>query len=117
MSNTIRFEVAEDGIATLTIDVPDRSMNVLTPEFLGDLAEAVEKVAADDNIKGALITSGKKAFIAGADLKDLVTAHDRGVSVEEGYQWSQHLSKLYRRMETCGKPFAAAINGTALGSR
>ena len=115
MSNTIRFEVAEDGIATLTIDVPDRSMNVLTPEFLGDLAEAVEKVAADDNIKGALITSGKKAFIAGADLKDLVTAYDRGVSVEEGYQWSQHLSKLYRRMETCGKPFAAAINGTALG--
>ncbi len=115
MGNTIRYETDSDGIATLTIDVPERSMNVLTPEFLQDLATCVDRVVADDAVKGAIVTSGKKAFIAGADLKDLVTAYDRGVPVEEGYQWSQHLSQLYRRMETCGKPFVAAINGTALG--
>ncbi len=112
--NTIDYSVT-DGIALLTIDVKDRSMNVLTPEFQADLAAAVEKVAGDDSVIGAVITSSKSSFIAGADLMELVESFDSGLSVELMYQNALRYQKLYRRLETCGKPFVAAINGTALG--
>jgi 3-hydroxyacyl-CoA dehydrogenase/enoyl-CoA hydratase/3-hydroxybutyryl-CoA epimerase len=62
-----------------------------------------------------VLTSGKKAFIAGADIKDMVTAYDRGVSAQEAAGFSRNMNKLLRRMETCGKPIAVAINGLALG--
>jgi 3-hydroxyacyl-CoA dehydrogenase/enoyl-CoA hydratase/3-hydroxybutyryl-CoA epimerase len=115
MSKTIRFEVDAGGIATLTIDVTDRPVNVLTPEFHADLAEAVERISTDAAIKGVIITSAKRDFMAGADLKDLVTVHDRGVSAAEAAAFSGSLNTLYRRLETCGKPVAAAMNGLALG--
>ncbi|HWY25200.1 MAG TPA: 3-hydroxyacyl-CoA dehydrogenase NAD-binding domain-containing protein, partial [Nevskia sp.] len=98
------------------IDVPGRPMNVLTPEFQSDLDDVVESLAGDAAVKGAIITSGKPgAFIAGADIKDMVKRFDAGISVAEGAAMSQALSRLLRRMETCGKPVACAINGTALG--
>ncbi len=112
---TIDFQVDGDGIATIIIDIKDRPMNVLTPEFMKELAESIEKVASDDAIKGAVITSGKDSFLAGADLKSLVNAFDSGKSAAELYKESRGLQQVLRRMETCGKPFAAAINGTALG--
>ena len=115
MSTTIQYTVDADGIAILSLDVPGRSMNVLTPELIADLKECVEKLAGDENVKGAVITSAKSAFMAGADLKDLVTAFDHGLTVEEGYEQSQALSQVFRQLETCGKPVAAAINGVALG--
>ncbi|MEM9172246.1 MAG: 3-hydroxyacyl-CoA dehydrogenase NAD-binding domain-containing protein [Pseudomonadota bacterium] len=113
--NTIDYSVDADGIALLTIDVKDRSMNVLTPEFITDLGEAVERVATDGAVKGAVLTSGKDSFVAGADLMDMVNAFDDGRPVEEKYAGARNFQQLLRRMETCGKPFAAAINGTALG--
>lgn len=115
MNNTIQYTVDEDGIATLMIDVPGKSMNVLSDHIISDLAECVDKVATDENISGAIIASGKATFVAGADLTELATAYDRGVSAEQGYKWSSELSGVLRRMETCGKPFAVAINGLALG--
>ncbi|MGE0385507.1 MAG: 3-hydroxyacyl-CoA dehydrogenase NAD-binding domain-containing protein [Gammaproteobacteria bacterium] len=112
---TIRFETDADGIATLTIDVTDKPMNVLTPELLADLGTAIDRVKNDPAIKGAVLTSGKPAFIAGADLKDLARRYDQGISARDGYDASQEISVVYRRLETCGKPVAAAINGVALG--
>ncbi len=113
---TLKFDIDTHGVAVLSIDVPERPMNVLTPELTAELSEAVERVATDSNIKGAIITSGKPgSFVAGADLKDLVTAFDKGISAAEGAKASYELSRLFRRIETCGKPFAAAINGLALG--
>ena len=115
MSNTIRFDVDGDGIATLTIDIPGKSMNVITPEFQADLAAAVARIADDSGVKAAILTSAKRDFMAGADLKDLVTAYDRGVSAAEAAGFSAEINKLYRKLETCGKPVAAAMNGLALG--
>lgn len=116
MTHTIRFEVSDDGIALLSIDVPDRPMNVLTPELQAELAELVERVATTDSIRGAILTSGKPgAFVAGADLKDFVSAYDRGITATQAAAISREMSGALRRMETCGKPFAAAINGLALG--
>ena len=115
MSTTIQYTVDADGIAVLTLDLPGRTMNVLTPQLIDDLKCCVDKLAGDEAVKGAVITSAKSAFMAGADLQDLVTAYERGLTVEEGYRQSQGLSQIFRRLETCGKPVAAAINGIALG--
>ncbi len=115
MNNTIQYHVDADGIALLTIDLPGKSMNVLTPEMMDDLETLTDKLASDDAVKGAVITSGKKAFIAGADIKEMVTAYDRGMSEKETYEFSHALNRRLRKMETCGKPIAVAINGLALG--
>ncbi len=115
MTQNIRFSVDGDGIAILLIDVADRPMNVLTPGFRKDLAECVEKVAADPAIKGAVIGSAKSSFMAGADIKDMSGAFERGLTAAEAASFSGELNRLLRRLETCGKPFAAAVNGVALG--
>ena len=114
-TSTIKYSLDSDGVAVLTIDLPGKSMNVLTPELMDDLETLVKHVAADPAVKGAVITSAKKAFIAGADIKDMVTAYDRGVTMQEAFAFSNQLNRRLRAMETCGKPFAVAMNGLALG--
>ena len=114
--NTLKLAVDADGIAIITIDVPDRPMNVVTPELSAELAQAVERVATDAAIKGAVLISGKPgAFVAGGDIKGMVGVYDSGASAADASRISTETSQLLRRMETCGKPFAAAINGLALG--
>ena len=115
MTNTIQYEIGDDGIAILTIDLPGRPMNVLTPEFLADLETLTDRISSDDTVKGAVLTSGKKSFIAGADIMDIVTVYDRGLSPGEAAGFSRDMNRKLRKLETCGKPFAAAINGLALG--
>jgi 3-hydroxyacyl-CoA dehydrogenase/enoyl-CoA hydratase/3-hydroxybutyryl-CoA epimerase len=115
MNDTIKYFIDRGGIALLTIDLPGKSMNVLTPELMQDLDELVDRAAQDDAVRGMVITSGKAAFIAGADIKDMVTAYDRGVTPREAFEFSYALNRTLRKMETCGKPVAAAINGLALG--
>jgi 3-hydroxyacyl-CoA dehydrogenase/enoyl-CoA hydratase/3-hydroxybutyryl-CoA epimerase len=90
-------------------------MNVMTPEFMWDLSTAVERLAGDDKVKGAVITSGKDSFMAGADLIGLVESFEDMSDVEEVYKVCRQLQQTLRKLETCGKPVAAAINGTALG--
>ena len=115
MSNTIQYTVDQDGIAILTIDLPGKSMNVLTPELMQDLDTLVSRAATDEAVIGLVIASGKKTFIAGADIKDMVTAYDRGITLKQAFEFSYGLNQILRKMETCGKPVAAAINGLALG--
>ncbi len=120
-----RFETDADGIATATWDMPGRSMNVITPELMAELDQIIDTVASDETIKGCVITSGKEAFSGGADLTMLQGLRDIYVSLskEKGEQVamqtffdeSRKLSLLYRKLETCGKPFAAAIHGVCLG--
>jgi 3-hydroxyacyl-CoA dehydrogenase/enoyl-CoA hydratase/3-hydroxybutyryl-CoA epimerase len=62
-----------------------------------------------------VITSAKRDFIAGADILEMIELYDEGLTLQQGYERSQIMSRLLRRIETCGKPFAAAINGLALG--
>ncbi len=117
MTETIKFSTDSDGIATLTIDLPDRSMNVVDQAFLRDLSDLIGKIKENDSIKGAIITSGKKAFVAGADLRMLssLLAEQNGPSAEDVFEACNGYSALLREMETCGKPFVAAVNGLALG--
>ncbi|NMG41704.1 3-hydroxyacyl-CoA dehydrogenase [Chelativorans sp. ZYF759] len=111
----IKLDIEADGIAVLTLDNADESMNLVSPEFISEFAEAIEMIAADDAIKGTIVTSAKPAFMAGADLKFLGAAFDKGMTVKDALAFRQAPSDMHRRMETCGKPFVAAINGLALG--
>jgi 3-hydroxyacyl-CoA dehydrogenase/enoyl-CoA hydratase/3-hydroxybutyryl-CoA epimerase len=90
-------------------------MNLITPEFLSDLSSALDRIATDAGIRGVVITSGKDAFMAGADLVGLVDTFEQRTNAREVYEWCWGLQQTLRRLETCGKPVAAAINGTALG--
>src|SRR6202044_3794983 len=69
-----RFETDADGIALVTWDMPGRSMNVINAEVVGELGQITDKIASDQAIKGAVFTSGKDGFAAGADLTMLETA-------------------------------------------
>ena len=69
-----RFETDADGIALVAWDMPGRSMNVINAEVISELGQIVDKIASDGAIKGAVFTSGKESFAAGADLTMLETA-------------------------------------------
>ena len=115
MADSIVLQIDGDGTAILTIDMLNRPMNVMTPDFNGELERAVERVAIDDAIRGAIITSGKDTFIAGADLKWLEKELATIRPAAEIFERHSTVNRILRRLETCGKPFVAAINGTALG--
>ncbi|MCZ8182554.1 MAG: 3-hydroxyacyl-CoA dehydrogenase NAD-binding domain-containing protein [Beijerinckiaceae bacterium] len=120
-----RFETDADGIALLTWDMPGRSMNVITEAVMAELGQVVDHVAGAEAIKGCVIVSGKEAFSGGADLTMLqgLGGEFRRLAKTKGeeeamaffFEASSRLSRLYRKLETCGKPFAAAVNGTCLG--
>ncbi len=120
-----KLDVDADGIALVTWDMADRSMNVITMDVIDELGALVEKVASDAAIKGAVITSGKDAFCGGADLTmlermaaiyaDMVSKQGEEAAARCVFEESRKLSLLYRRLETCGKPWVCALNGTAMG--
>ena len=63
-----RFETDADGVVLATWDMPGRSMNVITPQVMDELAGLIDAVVADPAIKGCVIMSGKDGFSGGADL-------------------------------------------------
>ncbi len=118
------LDIDADGIALVTWDMPDRSMNVFTEEVMRELDAIVDKVASDAAIKGAVITSGKESFSGGADLamlqKMLATfaaesRKDRAAATKKLFETAGYMSHLFRKLETCGKPWVSAINGTCMG--
>jgi len=116
MSNAITCTIDADGLATVVIDLPEKSMNVLSQSLTTELAETINKIAEDDAIKGAIITSGKKDFVAGGDLQELYSAAiSADISKADLKEALTSFPKALRKLETCGKPVVAAINGTALG--
>jgi len=118
-----KWDQDADGIVTLIWDVPGRTMNVLTSSAIAELAAVAEKVAGDAAIKGLVITSGKaNGFCAGAALDEMesgATFAGKPASPEEAvaarYNGVMQFHHALRKLETCGKPVAAAINGLALG--
>ena len=120
-----KLDVDGDGIAFITWDMADRSMNVITTAVIEELGALVDKVSADAAIKGVVVTSGKDAFCGGADLTmlegmgamfaNLVRTKGEEAAAAFVFEESRKLSQAYRRIETCGKPWVCALNGTAMG--
>lgn len=107
----IDVSIGDDGIAVITWAVADRPMNVLNAESVKAFGEAVARVQGESSVRGVIVTSAKDEFIAGADLVALLSLTDPG----EAMAAAQSLHRITRLMETGGKPFVAALNGTALG--
>jgi 3-hydroxyacyl-CoA dehydrogenase / enoyl-CoA hydratase / 3-hydroxybutyryl-CoA epimerase len=120
-----KLDVDADGIALITWDMAERSMNVINTGVIEELGTLVDKVAADAAIKGAIVTSGKDAFCGGADLTmlegmaavfaNLVRTKGEEAAAAFVFEESRKLSQVYRRLETSGKPWVCALNGTAMG--
>lgn len=112
--NTIKWEQDSDGIVTLTLDDPTGSANVMNDHYKQSMHNTVEKLVAEkDSITGVVITSAKKTFFAGGDLKSMInTGPDDAAAVFENVE---EIKADLRRLETLGKPVVAAINGAALG--
>ena len=107
----IDYALDADGIATLSWNVADRPMNVLNAASIAAFENALERAISDPAVKGLIVTSSRKDFMAGGDL-DLI----RNISTpKEAMAASGPISRVYRKLEACGKPVVAAINGTALG--
>jgi enoyl-CoA hydratase/carnithine racemase len=115
--SNIRTDVDSDGILLATIDMPGRSMNVFSADMMASLEALIQRVERDVSVKGVVLTSGKSAFVAGADL-DMIrmfTERARSGSTTELHELFGHLGRLFRRLELSKKPYVAAINGLALG--
>ncbi|MFH8366899.1 3-hydroxyacyl-CoA dehydrogenase NAD-binding domain-containing protein [Streptomyces sp. NPDC018031] len=113
-ASTIRWEQDETGIVTLVLDDPEQSANTMNAAFMSSLEAVADRAEAErDSIRGIIVTSAKKTFFAGGDLRDMIRigpgqaqlAFDKGMAVKRDL----------RRLETLGKPVVAAINGAALG--
>lgn len=104
----------KNGIATLTLNSVDESMNVVSAEWIDAMSAAIAEIKDDASVTGVIITSAKKSFMAGADLKMLVDAY-RDFTPKDAFAFSQKATKMHRALETMGKPVVAALNGLALG--
>jgi enoyl-CoA hydratase len=106
----ILFEAGADGVATVTVNRPDKR-NALSGAVVDELGAAFERIAAEPAIRAAIITgAGEKAFVAGADINELAA-----LSPFEARTYAARGQRVFRMLETCGKPSVAAVNGYALG--
>ena len=113
-NNTIRWEQDTDGIVVLTMDDPNQSANTMNRDYAASMAATVDRLEAEkDDITGVVLTSAKKTFFAGGDLKDMIDAKPE--DAEEGFDFISGIKAQLRRLETLGKPVVAAVNGAALG--
>ena len=111
--------------SAITWDMPGRSMNVLTPEAIEELNGWSTRSPPTPRSRARSSPRARTTFSGGADLTMLQgMAHEYArVAKAEGeeaamrvfFDRSRQLSLIYRKLETCGKPFAAAINGVCLG--
>ena len=112
-NNNIRSSLGADGILLATIDMPGRSMNVFSGDLMNSLEQLLDQVASRPEIRAVVIASGKQAFLAGADLEMVqgYTERAQRASYQELHETCGRLGRLFRRLETTGKPFVAAIDG------
>lgn len=108
---SIRYEKDPEGIVTLTLDTPGRSANILDQAFAESFRQVLGQLKAETDLKGVILTSDKKTFVAGADLERMFQSIDPQTLFTEVEAFKTGL----RTLETLGKPVVAAINGTALG--
>lgn len=111
-----------DGVATITWDVPSKSMNVMSTEAFMVLNGLIDQALADGTVKGVIITSGKKDFAGGMDLN--VIAKMRAGGAQAIFDGVMQMHQVLRKIERAGmdpkslkggKPIVAALPGTALG--
>ncbi len=111
-SEYLSYQVDGDGVGTINIHQKNESANLFSIDFIKDYCEVAHKAIADKSVKGVIVTSDRKIFMAGADLKMLAKPID---DPNEFYEAIMEMHRATRFIETSGKPFVAAITGTTLG--
>ncbi|MFC8663044.1 3-hydroxyacyl-CoA dehydrogenase NAD-binding domain-containing protein [Streptomyces sp. NPDC057199] len=111
---TIRWDQDADGVVTLTLDDPSQTANTVNAAYRESMDAVLERLAAErEAVKGIVLTSAKKTFLAGVDLNDV-----RSVGPDQAAElaaFADAVKAQLRTLETLGIPVAAVINGTALG--
>lgn len=109
MYTTIVTELA-DNILIVTINRPDK-LNALNKDVFTDLDNVIDEINSNEIIKSAIITgAGVKAFVAGADISEFVSL-DKNAAMA----LAKRGQDIFFKIENCGKPIIAAVNGFALG--
>ncbi|MDQ3426500.1 MAG: enoyl-CoA hydratase-related protein, partial [Gemmatimonadota bacterium] len=107
--STLLFDLS-DGVALVTVNRPEK-LNALNATVIAELGQAVSRIETDAEVRGVVLTgAGAKAFVAGADIAELA---EQGPI--EGKARALEGQAVFRRLERCGKPVIAAVNGFALG--
>ena len=97
-------------VLTATVTRP-KALNALNAELVGELEDLIQDFYRNDDIRGLILTGeGEKAFVAGADIKELAI-----LNREQALELARKGQSLFKKMEDCPKPIIAAINGFALG--
>ena len=116
------YEVDGDGVATITWDVPGKSMNVMSMAGYGELEGLIDRALGDAAVKGVILTSGKKDFAGGMDLNVIARMKEGGA--EALFAGVMSIHALLRKIERAGmdpktlkggKPIVAAMPGTGVG--
>ena len=109
MYKTLIYEKKEN-IGLLTINRPDK-LNAISNELTSELSQFLGEIENDEELRVLIITgAGDKAFVAGADIKELV---DRDAKI--GRRVSRERQEVFSRIEDLQIPVVAAVNGYALG--
>ncbi len=107
---TLLLDIDESGICVLTVNRPEK-MNALNNQVFEELDSALDHIKGNDEIKGLIVTgAGEKAFVAGADIKELNTLGD-----SEAVKKSLRGQRVFQKLEDLTIPVIAAVNGFALG--
>ena len=102
----------EDGVAVVTIDVPDKPVNTLDAGVIAEFGRVFEFLESEPSVRGAVLISGKPDnFIAGADIEQFLTLK----TAKDAEALSRSGQQLLARLEKLRVPVVAAINGACLG--
>jgi enoyl-CoA hydratase len=101
-----------ERVATLTLNRPDK-LNALNAATLEELSAAVEEIRIREDIAAAIVTGTGRAFVAGADIRELAQLHTAGADAARGF--AERGQRIFDRIEASSKPIVAAVNGFALG--
>lgn len=108
--STLLIDIDETGIAVITINRPDK-LNAINNEVMTDLEGAVMELRYNDQVKAIIVTgSGDKAFVAGADIRELSYLNTFSATV-----LSERGQEIFSLFEESNKPVIAYVNGFALG--
>lgn len=102
-------EEIKDSILILTIS-KEESLNALNSELIAEIDDYFTNINSRDDIEVVILTGAGKAFVAGADIKEMST-----LSANEGYNFAKKGMDAFLKIEKCSVPVIAAINGFALG--
>ena len=118
MTSSMSYAVDSDGIVTLTIDQPGKSMNVIGQDFVDEFEAAIERAVGDASVKGIIVTSGKSSFIAGADLigMESLIAHARTAPPAESLKAISRLTRVCAALRPAASPLPARSTARRLAA-